>query len=437
MFYHGDARLAIRGRRGSPCYGRGVYKYADSVAPKETTPPRPTLETRPPSLLDGQSLWLGAIVIIVGGFLAFESFRYELAAGRQLLGIAWAVLWVLAVLGFAVYRLVAAFAPSPPIVLEDDAILLPGWGPRPRRVPFSRIDGVFVRTAPSPALLLDVAGGTRVVDARRLRHPEVIGWLHEQLRARIAALPDGRARFEGMERALEVVRRVRSRPAWATRTIIAALLGLLVLELTLAQSWILERIPGDVLARLGANVPDLVRAGQLDRLVTANFLHGGALHLLMNGVAISSLGGILEPLLSRRRFVVLYLVTAVLGAAASTFAGHALSIGASTAAFGLFGGLATVQLRFRRQLPSFLFPGLGQWLYLLGVNAVISSMPLIDGTAHLGGFVGGVLVAFLLTLHRPPLDDSNRGSMVEQTLFVLVLAGTVAGLAASFSRAFG
>src|SRR6516162_7975005 len=59
--------------------------------------------------------------------------------------------------------------------------------------------------------------------------------------------------------------------------------------------------------------PLVVRGGQWWRLITAMFVHGGALHLAMNMVAIYQVGSVLEPHFGRLRFLVLYLVAGLAG----------------------------------------------------------------------------------------------------------------------------
>ena len=64
----------------------------------------------------------------------------------------------------------------------------------------------------------------------------------------------------------------------------------------------------EVLFRLGALVPEAIQGGEWWRLVAANFLHFGALHLFMNMFGLWVLGPFVEFALGFRRFVLVYLV---------------------------------------------------------------------------------------------------------------------------------
>jgi membrane associated rhomboid family serine protease len=144
-----------------------------------------------------------------------------------------------------------------------------------------------------------------------------------------------------------------------------------------------------------ALVPRLVGAGEWWRPVTAGFLHIGPVHLLFNMLALWVLGRDLETVLGRGRFVAVYLV-ALLGGAAAVMVfsppGQAVA-GASGAVFGLMGGLVVVLRRLR-------FP-LGQVIGLIVVNIVISLViPGISIVGHLGGLVVGAAATAAL-VHAP------------------------------------
>src|SRR5690606_4193606 len=105
------------------------------------------------------------------------------------------------------------------------------------------------------------------------------------------------------------------------------------------------------LVAFGANAPALVTAGEWYRLLSANFLHVGWLHLYMNGIGLFVLGMLLERLVGPWRFVFVFLTSAAAGAAASLLVSDAaLSVGASTAVFGLLGAYALINWRCRATL---------------------------------------------------------------------------------------
>ncbi len=191
-----------------------------------------------------------------------------------------------------------------------------------------------------------------------------------------------------------------------------------------------------LLVNLGANVPVLVQQGQLDRLVTAAWLHGGLLHLAMNGFALWSLGGVLEPLLGRSRFASVYFLSCIGGALGSTWAAQALlSVGSSTGIAGLLGALAVIQLRFRDRIPAQFQARRRFWITLVLINgAVILLVPNIDHAGHLGGLLTGALCTLLITLTHSPLSPAAPLRWAGPAVGSLCLLAATAGLGVSAKR---
>jgi membrane associated rhomboid family serine protease len=143
--------------------------------------------------------------------------------------------------------------------------------------------------------------------------------------------------------------------------------------------------------------------GELWRVFTYAFLHANITHLLVNMLALYSLGGFLEGLLGGRRYLGVYCASAVGGGLATAVAGAlravaggppSYTVGASGAIWGLMGATLALVLGRRRVLPRLIARGLRQRLLLvLVINVAISFLPGIDLYAHFGGG----LVGFLLT----------------------------------------
>jgi membrane associated rhomboid family serine protease len=134
-----------------------------------------------------------------------------------------------------------------------------------------------------------------------------------------------------------------------------------------------------------------VAHGEWWRLVTSGFLHENLLHIGFNMYVLYVLGQMLEPALGRLRFGVIYgvsLLTGSLGALLVT--PHSPTVGASGAVFGIMGA-AAVEMR-ARQIPV-MQSGVGG---LILINLVISfSLPGISWGGHVGGLIGGALVAVI------------------------------------------
>ena len=151
-----------------------------------------------------------------------------------------------------------------------------------------------------------------------------------------------------------------------------------------------------VLVRFGALVPDLLRAGQWWRLVTPVFVHIGFTHLLINSLTLYFLGLYIEQLFGHWRMVVIYFVSAIVGNLCSAYwLAGSLAAGASTAIFGLFGAFLMLGESFRdnlaiRQLSR-------QFLILVLLNVGTDLLvPGIDLAGHIGGLVGGFLMAYVV-----------------------------------------
>jgi len=165
------------------------------------------------------------------------------------------------------------------------------------------------------------------------------------------------------------------------RRVTTSLIG--VNSVLYALTW----LSGDAVLREFGLIGVAVAAGEWWRLLTAPFLHVGLWHLGLNMFALWVLGGVLEPLLGRGRFLVIYLMSALGGAVASYAFSNpgSISVGASGAVFGLLGGLLVALRRLNRDVSGV--------VALLLINVALGFVfPNIDWRAHLGGLVVGALV---------------------------------------------
>jgi membrane associated rhomboid family serine protease len=132
-------------------------------------------------------------------------------------------------------------------------------------------------------------------------------------------------------------------------------------------------------------------AGDYWTLLTSGFLHVNLFHLLSNMLALWILGTLLEPLLGRLRFGLVYFVALLCGSLGVLLYSADPSIGASGAVFGLMGAAVVVA---RNRGLNLMESGLGIWL---GINLLITfTIPHISIGAHIGGLIGGAFAAFVL-----------------------------------------
>lgn len=168
----------------------------------------------------------------------------------------------------------------------------------------------------------------------------------------------------------------------------------------------------DALLSMGALSREDVARGEYWRLLTATFLHGGVDHLVGNAIALVILGMVCEHAFGRRQFLILYILGGVAGSLLSVLASPGPSVGASGAIFGLQG--ATIVL-FRRHRQRLLVRNrrIGAVMLVWAVYTIATGLitPYVDNGAHVGGAVGGALIArrlHPLVLEPMPAETAAR-----------------------------
>jgi membrane associated rhomboid family serine protease len=146
---------------------------------------------------------------------------------------------------------------------------------------------------------------------------------------------------------------------------------------------------GRRMALLGPAVAD----GEWWRLVTSTFVHFGFLHIAFNMYALYLIGSVLERYVGSLRFALIYLVSGLAGSfGALILTPNALTAGASGAIFGLMGAMLVLERQRGVQLLGGPIGG------LILINLLLTfTIPGISKGGHLGGLVGGGLVAFALS----------------------------------------
>jgi len=138
--------------------------------------------------------------------------------------------------------------------------------------------------------------------------------------------------------------------------------------------------------------------GQWWRLITAGFLHGGLMHILMNSWVLFDLGVQVEQAYGTARYLVFYFVSTITGFLASAYWSPSLSIGASAGIFGLIGAMIALGVRDRSSYGAALRSVYGRWaLYGLAIGILPSliGISFMDNAAHVGGIAGGFAIAFI------------------------------------------
>lgn len=145
---------------------------------------------------------------------------------------------------------------------------------------------------------------------------------------------------------------------------------------------------------VGGQFGPLVAEGQVWRLWTSVLLHGDALHLLVNAVAIGTLGRVLEPWVGSLRLVSWFALGGIAGAVVTQLSGLLQSDGASGGAFALLGALVVVAWLRRDDLDATDRRMLGPvlWGFVVLNLALSFALPFVNAAGHVGGLGAGLLV---------------------------------------------
>jgi membrane associated rhomboid family serine protease len=174
-------------------------------------------------------------------------------------------------------------------------------------------------------------------------------------------------------------------------------LNLLVFILMVVSGFGFISFKGRDLLEWGANYRPFVLEGQYWRLITSAFLHGGIMHLVSNMFGLYIVGLFLEPVLGKKRYLIIYLATGIFASLASIWWYQAtISVGASGAIFGLYGVFISLSFLkvFSAQLNKayLIFSAV-----FVGYNLIMGLFGNIDNAAHIGGLISGLIIGLLLS----------------------------------------
>ena len=154
-------------------------------------------------------------------------------------------------------------------------------------------------------------------------------------------------------------------------------------------------------------------------LLSANYLHGGILHILFNMFALRYLGALVIEEYGVYRMFIIYTLGGIIGFLTSYVAGVQLTIGASAAVFSLVGAIiyygksrggAYGQILYRQ------IGGLAIGLFILGLL-----VPEIDNWGHGGGMLGGAILGFLLGYNERRRENLSHKLLAGVCMIVTVV----------------
>ncbi|TQE03952.1 hypothetical protein C1H46_010479 [Malus baccata] len=136
------------------------------------------------------------------------------------------------------------------------------------------------------------------------------------------------------------------------------------------------------------------------RLVTCIWLHAGIIHLVANMLSLVFIGIRLEQQFGFVRVGIIYLLCGFGGSILSSlFIRKNISVGASGALFGFLGAMLS-ELITNWTIYTNKVAALLTLLIIVVINLAVGILPHVDNFAHIGGFLTGFLIGFIL-MPRP------------------------------------
>ncbi|KAK9818358.1 hypothetical protein WJX72_011269 [[Myrmecia] bisecta] len=161
-----------------------------------------------------------------------------------------------------------------------------------------------------------------------------------------------------------------------------------------------------------ANLNDEIQHGEYYRLLTSTFVHDSFMHLVFNCSALFAIAPQIEAVLGARTFLAIYLLSGLSGSVACFLFSDTITVGASSAIFGLLGAMGGYLWKNRNAQQSG-----DQLMYIAGIAAINLALgsrsdTQIDNLGHAGGLIAGLCLGlgmapqFLL----PPPTEGAEGS---------------------------
>jgi membrane associated rhomboid family serine protease len=185
-----------------------------------------------------------------------------------------------------------------------------------------------------------------------------------------------------------------TRPMVATYVLIAINVAVAIYTLTSPEVPRSNVREGELNLAVSRHFVDI---GEWYRIFTSGFTHFGIFHLVMNMFSLYFLGQLVEPALTRTKYVMLYFASLLAGTAGALVLepDFGITAGASGAIFGLLGA-AAIALKQR---------GIGLFQTGIGMTLVLNLVLTfgIDGISiggHLGGLLGGAICGYVMLAPR-------------------------------------
>ncbi|KAJ8756177.1 hypothetical protein K2173_024724 [Erythroxylum novogranatense] len=162
------------------------------------------------------------------------------------------------------------------------------------------------------------------------------------------------------------------------------------------------------LRKLGALDPiAIVHNGEAWRFFSCEWLHAGVAHLAANMISLLLIGIRLEEEFGFLRIGLLYILSGFGGSLMSSLSTKPIiSVGASGALLGLLGAMLS-ELIINWTIYANKCAAITNLVIIIAINLALGFIPHIDNSAHIGGFLSGFLLGFILLI-RPQYGYISR-----------------------------
>lgn len=157
---------------------------------------------------------------------------------------------------------------------------------------------------------------------------------------------------------------------------------------------------------------------EMYRLVVPIFLHAGIIHLACNMYSLYILGPQLESFFGKVKYTIIFIGSGIIGNLVSLLFlnNNTVSVGASGAIFGLLGAMLYFGYHYRVYLSGVMR---SQIIPVIILNLLIGfSLSGINNAAHLGGLVGGLLLAKAVGVKYKSKKSDIINGIIMTTIFV-------------------
>lgn len=166
--------------------------------------------------------------------------------------------------------------------------------------------------------------------------------------------------------------------------------------------------------RFGGYNPLFVYANhEYYRLLTANFIHFGLIHIAVNCYSLYGIGAFIESVLKTKKYIIVLCVSAITTTSLpyilflfNGFEANTISGGISGVIFGLIGALGALALKYKNVFLDIFKQLAPNVLLMLVISFVV---PSISWSGHVFGMIGGFVSTYIL-LNIKPRKQKNQYS---------------------------